>query len=40
MAEHVAESITTGLQGINLDPSNLRAQSYDRTGMLICNIIK
>ena len=33
--EHVAESIIAWLQAINLDPSNLRAQSYDGTGMLM-----
>ena len=33
--EHIAESIIAQLQAINLDPSNLRAQSYDGTGMLM-----
>lgn len=29
---HIAESIISRLQAINLDPSNLRAQAYDGTG--------
>ena len=33
--EHIAESIIAQLQAVNLDPSNLRAQSYDGTGMLM-----
>ena len=33
--EHIAESIIAQLQAIDLDPSNLRAQSYDGTGMLM-----
>ena len=33
--EHIAESIIAQLQAINLDPSNLRAQFYDGTGMLM-----
>ena len=33
--EHIAESIIAWLQAINLHPSNLRAQSYDGTGMLM-----
>lgn len=30
--EHIAEAIITRLQALDLDPSNLRAQSYDGTG--------
>ena len=33
--DHIAESIIAQLQAINLDLSNLRAQSYDGTGMLM-----
>ena len=30
--EHIAEAINTRLQALDLDPLNLRAQSYDVTG--------
>ena len=30
--EHIAKAIITRLQALDLDPSNLRAQSYDGTG--------
>ena len=30
---HIAESIIERLQAMSLDPLNLRAQSYDGTGM-------
>ena len=33
--EHIAESIITWLQAINLDPSNLRPQSYGGKGMMM-----
>ena len=40
IGEYIAESIIAWLQAIKLDPSNLRAQSYDGIGMLMskCDI--
>ena len=37
--EHIVELIIAQLQAINLDPSNLRTQSYDVTSMLMSKVL-